>query len=302
MRPSLQLPPRGLFGWPTGEVPGDRDGIIEAIGVPSDAGNAYVSGARLGPSAIRAASLGLAPPAVTGTDRGDVEVFDGADWAHIVERIRTIVADTAQAGAFPLVLGGDHAVSYAAVAALERNGPLDIAWFDAHTDFCPLTEPGWHNHKQVLRRIAGLAHVGRMLVIGHRGLTYFDETRQSANLDVIAGGPLPEHWLRGERPLYISLDIDSLDPCYAPGTGHPVPGGLELPALCHMLRLLARERSVVGADVMEVNPLLDCGGMTSLAAATALAALLDGMASRFPARRRVFGEEHMPHLQGETST
>ena len=69
-----------------------------------------------------------------------------------------------------------------------------------------------------------------------------------------------------------------------------------------MLRLLARERNLVGADVMEVNPLLDCDNITSLAAATALAALLDGMAARLPARQRVFGEERMPHLQGETST
>ncbi|TNY25934.1 hypothetical protein BV497_11415 [Fulvimonas soli] len=282
------MPPHGLFDWAAGEAPARRKGNIEVIGVPSDFGNAYVSGARLGPAAIRASSLGLPQPAAGGIDRGDVEVFDDADWAQIIERVRAAVVDTAEAGALPLVLGGDHAVSYAAVAALDQAGPLDIVWFDAHTDFCPLTDTGWHNHKQVLRRIAGLGHVGRMLVIGHRGLTYFDETQQWANLDVIGGGPLPESWLRSERPLYVSVDIDSLDPCIAPGTGHPVPGGLGLPALCDMLRTLARERRVMGADVMEVNPLLDHGEMTSLAAATALAALLDGMAARSPAAHRTF--------------
>ena len=279
IQPGLQATAHGLFGWDSGE-PTRRHGSVEVLGVPSDIGNAYVSGARLGPAAIRAASLRLPRPALRGCDRGDVEVYDGADWAQVVERARACVAETVAAGAFPLVLGGDHAVSYAAVAALERLGPVDIVWFDAHTDFCALTDAGWHNHKQVLRRIAGLAHVGRMLVVGHRGLTYFDETRQWPTLEVLGEGPLPPHWLHGERPLYVSIDIDALDPCAAPGTGHPVPGGLELPALCDMLRTLARARRVAGADVMEVNPLLDHGDTTSLAAATALGALLEALAER----------------------
>lgn len=293
-RPLPQLPPNGLFGWRTGEAPVRRQGGIEVIGVPSDVGNAYVSGARLGPAAIRKASLRLPQPAAHGHDRGDVEVFDGADWAQVVERTRACVADTAGAGAFPLVLGGDHAVSYAAVAALDHLGPIDVAWFDAHTDFCPLTDPGWHNHKQVLRRIADLAHVERMLVIGHRGLTYFDESQQWPTLTVVGcdrGGdalPLPIEWLRGDRPLYVSVDIDALDPCLAPGTGHPVPGGLGLSALCDLMRALVRERHVVGADVMEVNPMLDHGDMTSLAAAEILSVLVGALAGR-RAPRRVAG-------------
>lgn len=274
-----QVPEHGLFGWSLGE-PAWRKGGVEVIGVPSDVGNAYVSGARLGPASIRAASLRLPRPGIRGCDRGDVDVYDGADWAQVIERIRARVEEIVEVGAFPLVLGGDHAVSYAAVAALECLGPIDIVWFDAHTDFCPLTDPGWHNHKQVLRRIAGLAQVGRMLVVGHRGLTYFDETRQWPHLEVLGKGPLPQHWLCGERPVYVSVDIDSLDPCVAPGTGHPVPGGLELPALCDMLRTLTRARRVAGADVMEVNPLLDRGELTSLAAATALSALLEALAEQ----------------------
>lgn len=280
--PRLQTPPGGLFGWPSGNPPVHRQGGIEVIGVPSDIGNAYVSGARLGPAAIREASLALPRPGARGHDRGDVDVFDGADWADVVERARTAVADIVDAGAIPLVLGGDHAVSYAAVSALGRFGAIDIVWFDAHTDFCPLTDPGWHNHKQVLRRIAGLEHVERMLVIGHRGLTYFDESRQWPALDV-AGcdgdtGRLPGYWMCGERPLYISVDIDVLDPCLAPGTGHPVPGGLDLPTLCGLVRTLASKRRVVGADLMEVNPLLDHAAMTCRAAAGVLSVLADACA------------------------
>jgi agmatinase len=178
------------------------------------------------------------------------------------------------------VLGGDHAVSYAAVSALDHVGTLDIVWFDAHTDFCPWPVSDWHNHKQVLRRIASLPHVGRLLVVGHRGITYFDESSQWPTLEVVGRmspgdvPTFPSSWLQGERPVYVSIDIDVLDPCTAPGTGHPVPGGLGLETLCAMVRTVAHSRRVVGADVMEVNPSLDHEAMTSRAAAEVLSALV----------------------------
>jgi agmatinase len=273
----------GLFGWPDDDTRFEERGSVGVIGVPSDFGNAYVSGARLGPSAIRRSSLRVPFPGVGGRDHGDVEVFDGADWVDIIARTRQAVSDIVEACAFPLVLGGDHAVSYAAVSALDRYGPIDIVWFDAHTDFCPWDDTDWHNHKQVLRRIAALDHVGRMLVVGHRGITYFDESQQWPNLEVAgfppSGSPpcIPAAWLRGERRVYISIDIDVLDPCTAPGTGHPVPGGLELETLCEMVRSVVHEREVVGADLMEVNPSLDYAGMTSTAAAEVLSVLVSAV-------------------------
>ncbi|RAP59456.1 hypothetical protein BTJ49_01990 [Oleiagrimonas sp. MCCC 1A03011] len=270
-----------LFGWPSASPStASRHGTFEVIGVPSDFGNSYVSGARKGPEAIRRSSLEVSAPDANGYDHGDVSVFDGSDWMDIVERSRRAIADIVAAGAFPLVLGGDHAVSYAAVSAMYGHGPVDIVWFDAHTDFCPLTDASWHNHKQVLRRIAGLGHVRRMLVIGHRGITYFDESRQDASLDVLpncadhADTVIPDAWLKGSLPLYVSIDIDVLDPCVAPGTGHPVPGGLDVSTLCEHIRQLARHRKLLGADIMEVNPILDIQGKTSLAAAHILSTLV----------------------------
>lgn len=270
----------GLFGWPQGNAGSLARGGVGVIGVPSDFGNAYVSGARAGPEAIRRSSAAMPLRDVAGHDFGDVDVFDGADWAEIVERTAERVRAIASRGAMPLVLGGDHAVSYAAVSALDRAGPFDIVWFDAHTDFCSWHGADWHNHKQVLRRIASLPHVGRLLVVGHRGITYFDESLQWPALEVVRPAlpghapSIPSSWLEGERPVYVSIDIDVLDPCTAPGTGHPVPGGLGLVTLCSMVRSVARSRHIVGADVMEVNPFLDYEAMTSRAAAEVLSALV----------------------------
>lgn len=267
----------GLFRWPLTPEQGPAAGQIVVLGVPSDFGNAYVSGARLGPAAIRRASLDLPQPPIAGVDIGDIDVFGGHDWVDIIAVVRDAVERIACSDALPLVLGGDHAVSYAAVSALHRFGPLDIVWFDAHTDFCPWDDTEWHNHKQVLRRIAALPHVAKLLVVGHRGITYFDESTQSPDLDVVgvdASSRIPEAWLAGERPVYLSIDIDALDPCVAPGTGHPVPGGLDIATLSNMIRKLACHRTIVGADLMEVNPALDHDGMTSAAAAQLLWVLI----------------------------
>jgi agmatinase len=271
-----------LFDWPAG--PGlTRAGSIEVLGVACDFGNAYVSGARLGPAAIRAASAQSMRPLRQGRDLGDIAVADGADWPGIVARTRAAVDAIVSAAAIPLVLGGDHAVSFGAVAAVAAQGPIDVVWFDAHTDFCPWSADEPHNHKQVLRRIAGLEQVRRMLVIGHRGLTYFDESTQARTLDVCAiseGRPvLPHDWASPGRPIYLSVDVDVLDPTLAPGTGHPVPGGLDVETVCTLIRSIAAHRTIAGLDLTEVNPMLDHQAATARAAATILAAAADAATS-----------------------
>jgi agmatinase len=167
------------------------------------------------------------------------------------------------------------------VAAARHYRPLNVVWFDAHTDFCTWPDASWHNHKQVLRRIAGLDHVGRILQIGHRGITYFDEAARFGRVTVVTAGEaqtsraeaILEHLPAGE-PVYMSIDIDAVDPRWAPGTGHPVPGGLSVARLSELARLVARHRDVVGLDLMEVNPLLDHADMTGAAAAAILAEIV----------------------------
>lgn len=273
-----------LFGWPRAEERSPR-ARVEVIGVPSDCGNGAASGARFGPDAIRRASQGFRLEAA-GVDRGDVDGVHGYDWADVLDRAQQAIEQIVENGAVPIVLGGDHAVSYAAVAALRRHRTLNIVWFDAHTDFSAWQGGRWHNHKQVLRRIAGLEHVGRILQIGHRGITYFDESSRSGKMMVMPANaalsapvesmlePLPE-----DEPVYISVDVDAIDPRLAPGTGHPVPGGLSGALLEKMAGFVASRRRVVGFDVMEVNPLLDHQDATSALAAKMLAAVVPHLAS-----------------------
>ncbi|WIG97551.1 arginase family protein [Myxococcus sp. SDU36] len=274
---------QSLFGWPRAEE-GSPRARIEVIGVPSDCGNGGASGARFGPEAIRRASQSFQLE-VAGVDRGDLEGVHGHDWAEVLVSAQREIERIVEGDAIPIVLGGDHSISYAAVAALRRHPTLNIVWFDAHTDFCAWSGGRWHDHKQVLRRIAGLGHVGRILQIGHRGITYFDESARSNKMTVMSASaarsappesvlePLPE----GE-PVYISVDVDAIDPRLAPGTGHPVPGGVSGELIEKMASLIASRRRVVGLDLMEVNPLLDHRDTTSALAARMLAAVAPHLA------------------------
>lgn len=271
-----------LFGWPgaTGQALGD---MIEVVGVPSDSGNSIASGARFGPAAIRQASLALRPDAI-GIDHGDIGHVHGCDWEDVLKHVEEAVEAVVRRKSRPIVLGGDHAISYAAVAALRECRPLNIVWFDAHTDFCAWPNASWHNHKQVLRRIAGLGHVGRIMQIGHRGITYFDEASRFDRIRVVTAGQTQRPCIEGilehlppDEPVYMSIDIDAVDPQWAPGTGHPVPGGLSVARLSQLARDIASNRLLAGLDVMEVNPLLDHHGMTSAAAAAILAELVPEM-------------------------
>ncbi len=270
-----------LFGWPIREPSGGGGLPIEVLGVPSDSGNSIAAGSRFAPAAIRRASLSFRPGSL-GLDIGDVGDVGGRDWEDVLTAVEAAVAAVIGRGSIPILLGGDHAVSYAGVAAARLFSPLNIVWFDAHTDFCTWPDQGWHNHKQVLRRIAGLDHVGRIVQIGHRGITYFDEAARYDRLSVITADQVSLidqsrllDFLPLGEPVYMSVDIDVLDPCVAPGTGHPVPGGLSIERLCELVNYIAGRRSVVAADMMEVNPLLDENDATSVAAATVLSGLVE---------------------------
>jgi agmatinase len=284
--PDTLIPPAvGLFGWPTATGPASTPGGIEVLGVPSDVANSIASGARFGPEAIRRASLELALPGVRGLDRGDLASTHGKDWADTLLDIERVVGEIAGRRSLPVVLGGDHSISFAAVAAQRRCGPISLVWFDAHTDLCEWPGGRWHNHKQVLRRIAGLAHVGAIVQIGHRGITYSDESRRCERMTLFTaaqaralGADALLECLPADRPVYISVDIDAVDPRRAPGTGHPVPGGLEVARLAGLACVVASQRRVCGLDLMEVNPLLDRGAMTSAAAAAILSAVVSALA------------------------
>lgn len=284
----------GLFAWPD---QGGVDAIFHVLGVPSDIGNSFSSGARFAPHAVRQASLQIAAPPAAGVDAGDLDCIGRVDWHRAIEAIRAEVAGVRASRRVPLLLGGDHAISYPAVAALDGEGPLCVVWFDAHTDMCEWHESGWHNHKQVLGRIARLPHVKHILQIGHRGITYFDESSRSHKMTLMTAGQVESvapasvlAHLPAHMPVYISVDIDVLDPRWAPGTGHPVPGGLSPETLARLACAIAGQRRVVGVDLMEINPSLDVDGMTALVGARMLAGIV---ASVTQAVRDGVGKERM---------
>ena len=267
----------GLFGW---DIIGRGAPSVEVLGVPSDVGNGYLAGARGGPRAIREASRRFDAPC-PGVDAGDLDLFSGRDWSGLIDEIREAVAGILDRGALPVLLGGDHAISYGSVAACAERGPLDVVWFDAHTDFCAWQGGDWHNHKQVLRRIATLPEVRRIVQIGHRGITYKDETLLSPKMTVFgaedAAGDIAEAMLASlshDLPVYLSVDIDAIDPVRAPGTGHPVPGGLTPERVADLVDTLRRSRHLVALDLTEVNPLLDHGYQTAHVAAWLLRRML----------------------------
>lgn len=260
-----------LFGWPGRQHAGPSEaGRLCVVGAPTDQGNAISRGAALGPAVIRRASLDFEPPLVSGFDWGDVQETSATDLALFLDRLAETCALIFERNLCPLILGGDHSITFAPVSTLQRSQEICLIWFDAHTDFSPWSGRASHNHKQVLRRISKLDGVRRIVQIGYRGITTGDERRLGEKAVVVTSAHarvldtqdllalLPEG-----MPCYMSIDIDVIDPLWAPGTSAPVPDGLLPVEIRSMLRTIVRNRQVVGVDLVEVNPKLDVRAATS---------------------------------------
>lgn len=273
-----EAPADTLFGWPAAHTGPERmHGLLCVLGAPTDHGSALARGAASGPGAIRAASAGLMTPGHYGRDAGDIVSAPGVDLAVVLQRLAGMVEEVLELGMCPLVIGGDHSITYAPVSVLQQREEICLVWFDAHTDFSPWAGGEAHSHKQVLRRISSLAGVRKILQIGYRGLTTEDERRLGPDITVVTSAAtrdLDEDALLALVPAgmrcYLSIDIDIIDPAYAPGTGAPVPDGLTPEELERVLRILVRHRRVAGLDLVEVNPRLDPSGHTASVAARLL--------------------------------
>jgi agmatinase len=259
---------------------------VHLIGLPSDANSSFRRGAALAPAAIRrqlfsphgnsasesGAELGRNIDLV---DKGDLPLANDPGDDALIEGT---VARTVSAGARPLLLGGDHAVTFPIMKAITaRHGPVDILHFDAHPDLYDDFEGNPRSHASPFARImeAGLAK--RLVQVGIRTLNAHQ--RQQAERFGVEIVPMRDFTpaavpvLTG--PVYVSFDIDGLDPAFAPGVSHPEPGGL---SVREALNVLARlDAPVVGADIVELNPLADINDLTAVVAAKLakeLAALL----------------------------
>jgi agmatinase len=290
---SLQSP--RFTGVPTfARLPNVRtleDVDLAVVGVPFDTGVSFRAGGRFGPNAIRSASvlirghnpvLNVHPFRVLScVDYGDVAIVPG-----YIERsydlIEREVAPVVQAGVVPLLLGGDHSVTLPHLRATRSVGPLAVVMFDSHTDAWESFFGEKYNHGTWMRRAIeeGLVDVGRSIEVGLRGSVYAPEDWEVLERD-LGLAYLPTHELLdrgveatirlirervGDRPAFISFDIDVVDPAFAPGTGTPEAGG---PSSHQMLQILRGLRGIdfVGFDVVEVIPAYDPAGQTATLAA-----------------------------------
>ncbi len=264
---------------------------VAVVGIPFDSGVSYRSGARFGPAAIRAGSKLLRPyhPDLDVEPWRRHQVADAGDIAcnpfAIVEAIQTIEAaarDLADRANRLVALGGDHTIALPLLRALHhRRGPVALVHFDAHLDTWDTYFGAPYTHGTPFRRAfeEGLLARERSIHVGIRGPLYSTEdlaadsgmgfavvsTRDVARLgtdDTIAR--IRERV--GDLPVYLSVDIDVLDPAHAPGTGTPEPGGLTTRELQEILRGLDG-LDLAGADVVEVAPAYDHAELTALAAA-----------------------------------
>ncbi len=283
------------------------------LGLPSDAGGPYRTGARFGPNAIRAQSVMLRP---VSPYRGNVDVFrrlrvvDAGDapvvpgylvetMAHLERSVAAVVA----AGCTPVALGGDHSVSLPALRAVAAvHGPVALVHFDAHTDTWDAYFDGLpYSAGTPFRRAVeeGLIDPARSIQIGMRG-SLFEPTDLSQSVDLgfdvvttdeaCALGALAlaarVAARVGQGPAYLSFDLDVVDPASAPGVQTPEAGGPDGRTVLGWLRALHPMR-LVGTDVVETNPLYDGPGqVTALLAATVALELLTLIAVSTPSVER----------------
>jgi agmatinase len=271
----------------------DLLGVDAAVfGIPFDTATSFRTGARFGPEAIRSASALLRPyhPALglnlveslSIVDYGDSPVSPGAT-ERTYGQVEEAMAPLVDAGVFPLALGGDHSITLAELRALvRRHGPLCLVQLDAHADTWDEYFGQKYFHGTTFKRAAeeNLLDAGRSVQAGMRGSNYgAGDIRVAEELGFTV---VPSEELRelgaeaygrlvgekvGERPVFLSFDIDFLDPAFAPGTGTPEVAGFSTAEALAFLRSL-RGINLVGADVVEVSPVYDGPGQqTALAAA-----------------------------------
>ncbi len=278
--------------------PGDPwEADVAILGVPFDEGTGFRPGTRFGPRSIREMSMRFAffdPESgnqgyydpdlnrrllhgVTAVDCGDVDIIYlnvARDHALMEQGVRDIRSH----GAFPLILGGDHSITYPVLRAFDDEEAITLAHFDAHLDYRDSFLGVTLAHGSPIRRCSELPFVKDIISVGLRGL----RTVESDLIDALSFKSTVityrQYRSRGKRALeeaisgkarraYVTVDIDSVNPAACPGTGTPEADGFALGELVDLLRIVAGRLDVIGFDLVEVNPALDYSGITSLAAA-----------------------------------
>ncbi|HEX2057800.1 MAG TPA: agmatinase [Actinomycetota bacterium] len=282
---------------------------VAILGAPMDEYVTHRPGARFGPRAIRTAIDGGGPPKAWHmdlgvdpfaelhvVDHGDAEVVPGDPAASHVA-ISAAVGRVVAAGAVPVVLGGDHSIAYpdvSAVAASLPAGSLAVVQFDTHTDTAIENWGVPRAHGTPFRHLVdeGILPGERLVQVGLRG--YWPNPEEWAwaraagvrwhrmeevferGIDAVVDDVLG--WIAPAQHLFLSVDVDVLDPAFAPGTGTPEPGGMSTRELLRAIRKLTVARGLAGMEVVEVSPPYDHADVTAMAAHRVVVDALAGLA------------------------
>lgn len=290
------------------------DGDVVIVGAPFDWGTTYRPGARFGPAAIRNADYGAMdgyrPHLTTGLDPfrelgvvdvGDVYVLPGQLDTSIA-RIADVVEAVARAGKVPIVLGGDHSITWPNALGVTRVhgfGRVGLIHFDAHADTGFIQNGSLIGHGTPMRRLieSGAVPGHRFVQIGLRGYwpepevmewmrehkmrSYLMREIVDRSLSEVVDEAVAYCIQGGVEGIFISVDIDVVDPGIAPGTGTPEPGGLSARELLDTVRRLARDLELLGGDIVEVSPPYDgAGEQTAYLANRVVLEMLNGMTER----------------------
>jgi agmatinase len=267
---------------------------VAVLGIPIDTASSYRVGTRFGPRAIRDVSMfhGFGPEGVfdfedevTYLTREEVKIVDAGDSDVIYADTKRSLANAElavrallDAKTMPYILGGDHAITMATVAAYSNEKPIHIVHLDAHFDFIDERNGISWGHGSPMRRASEMAHVKGITTLGPHNMASVSKKDYEAakaygthvvslrKFRAIGAKAALAHIPERER-VYVSIDIDSFDPSIAPGTATISHGGFTYYEAKDLLREVARRFDVVGADFVEVSPPYDPAGITSLLAA-----------------------------------
>lgn len=310
-RYTANLPSVGLSTFFKSPVCEDLDMVaadVAFLGIPYDCGIGFRPGTRFGPKEMRSMSLrysawgGPRPSGywdvnerrqylsgVTMVDCGDVDIaYYDIDTNR--KNITAAVEKLLDRGAFPVLVGGDHSVTYPNICAFSRYSELDVVQIDAHMDWRDAVGDVRYGNASPMRRAKELPFVRNMAQIGIRDIRTSEDQVADAEAEgsvIITRDTVRERGAERAAELlpplgnvFVTIDIDGLDPSIAPGTGSPTADGLLYHEVKSILRSVARRGNVVGFDLVEVNPMVDDHGRTCLLANTLILEFLGAIFDR----------------------
>lgn len=267
------------------------------LGIPYDMGCQYRSGARFGPRGIRQAStlfafghngaydyekdiLFLAEDEVSIVDLGDVDIIH-TDSVTSMKNAETAVRKILQQNAIPIILGGDHAITAATIAAFDKYHDIHVLQIDAHLDFVDERHGVRYGHGNCMRRASEMKHISGLTQVGIRNVSssnqqdYYDAQQAGSHIFSVRqyrklGLQTILETIPEGKNLYVSIDIDNFDPSIAPGTGTPSHGGFTYYEVLELLEAVSKQNHIVGVDLCEVAPPYDPSEITATLAAQLL--------------------------------